>query len=67
MPTAHQEQFGVQYLAQGQFDTQLRGAKIQTSDRPITRRPALPPEIQLPHDDDDLSQFQYPGVVLVEL
>ena len=41
-PTAHQEQFGVQYLAQGDFDMQLVGAGIQTGDLPITRRPALP-------------------------
>ena len=27
VPTAHQEQFGVQYLAQGLFDIQLGGSR----------------------------------------
>ena len=36
VPTAHQEQFGVQYLAQGHFDMQLGGAGILTSDLLIT-------------------------------
>ena len=36
VPAAHQEQFGVQYLAQGHFNMQLGGAGIQTSDLPIT-------------------------------
>ena len=48
VPTAHQEQFGVQYLAQGFFDMQLGEAGIQTSNLRITRRPALPPEPQQP-------------------
>ena len=46
VPTAHQEQFGVQYLAQGHFNMQMRvGGGIWT---PITRRPALPLELQPP-------------------
>lgn len=45
-PTARREQFGVQYLAHGHFDTQLRVAGIWTSDPPITEQPALPPELQ---------------------
>ena len=40
--TAHQEQFGVQYLAQGHFSMQLGEAKIQTSNLPITRQSTLP-------------------------
>ena len=36
-PAAHQEQFGVQYLARGHFDMQLGGAGIRTGDLPITR------------------------------
>ena len=48
MPAAHQEQFGVQYLAPGHFHMQLGGAGIQASNLPITRGPALPPELQLP-------------------
>lgn len=43
----HREQFGVHYLAQGDLDMQLGGAGIQTSDLLITRRPAIPPELQL--------------------
>ena len=35
MPTAHQEQFRVQYLAQGHFDMQLGGVWILTSDLKI--------------------------------
>ena len=46
MQGAHQEQFGVQYFAQGHFDIQLGGTGIRTSDLPITRPPALPPELQ---------------------
>ena len=45
-PIAHQEQFGVQYLAQGHVSTQLPGARIWTSNLPITRQPALPTEPQ---------------------
>ena len=40
----------LQSLAQGHFNMQLRGAWIWTSDHPITRQPALPPELQLPKD-----------------
>ena len=47
-PTAHQEQFGAQYLAQGHFDMHLGRAGIQTGDLPITRQPALPTEQQPP-------------------
>ena len=47
VPAAHQEQFGVQYLAQGRFDMQLSSA---LSNLPITSRPALPAELQLPLD-----------------
>ena len=46
VPAAHQELFGVQYLAQGCFNMQLGGAGIQTSNLPITRQFALPPELQ---------------------
>ena len=42
---AHQERFRVQCLAQGHFNMQLRGARIQTGDLLITRRP---PELQPP-------------------
>ena len=45
VPTAHQEQFGLQYLAQEHL--QQGGARIQTSNLPITRRSTLPPELQL--------------------
>ena len=38
----------VQYLAQGNFNMQLGGAGIQTSDLLTTRRPALPSELQPP-------------------
>ena len=48
VPAAHQEQVGVQYLAQRHFNTQLGGARIRASDPQITRRPALPPELQPP-------------------
>ena len=41
-PTAHQEQFGVQYLAQGLFDMPLEELRIRTSNLLITRRPSLP-------------------------
>ena len=43
LPTAHQEQFGVQYLAQTHLGMQLGGAWIRTSNLPITRQPGLPP------------------------
>ena len=43
MATAHQEQFWVQYLAQGHFNMQLGGAGILTSDLPISRRELYPP------------------------
>lgn len=33
---AHQEEFGVQYFAQGHVDVQLGGAGTRTSDLPIT-------------------------------
>ena len=46
--TAHQEQFGVQYLVQGHFGMLLGGARICTSNLPITKRPTVPPEPQLP-------------------
>ena len=45
-PTAHQEQFGAQCLAQGHLNMQLGEPGIGTSDLKITRRPALPPELQ---------------------
>ena len=48
VPTAHQEQFGVPYVAQGHFYMQLGGARIRTSNLPITRQPTLPPKLQLP-------------------
>ena len=39
VPTAHQAQFGVQYLAQGHFDMQLGGVGIRTIDLQITLYP----------------------------
>lgn len=36
MPTAHQKQFEVQYVAQGHFDMQPGEPGIQTSDLPVT-------------------------------
>ena len=54
-PTAHREQFGVQYLAQGHFHALLGGAGIRTSDLQITGRPAVPPELQ------PLKQILQPG------
>ena len=44
VPTAHQEQFGVQCLAQGHFNMQLGGAGIRTSDLLITKWPTLSPD-----------------------
>ena len=35
-------------LAQGHLDTQLGGAGDRTSDLPVTRQPALPPELLSP-------------------
>ena len=46
MQTAHQEKFGVQYLAQGHLDMQLGGAGNSTNNLPITRQPAVAPELQ---------------------
>ena len=46
VPTAHHEQFGVQFIAQEHFNMQLGRARIQTGDLPITRWPALPTEPQ---------------------
>ena len=39
---AHQEQFVVQYLAQGHFNMQTGGAGNRTANLPISGRPALP-------------------------
>ena len=45
VPTAHQEQFGVQYLAKGHLDMQVGGARIHTSHLSVAKRLALPPEL----------------------
>ena len=44
--SVHQEQFGVQYLAQGHLDMQLRGAGNSTNNLLITRQPAVAPELK---------------------
>ena len=36
MAAAHQEQFGIQYLAQGHFDTQLSSARGEPGSEPAT-------------------------------
>ena len=50
----HREQFGVQYLAQGHFDMWTGGAGNRTTDLLISGPLvlALPPEPQLPQDDE---------------
>ena len=51
VPTAHQEKFGVQYLAQGHFDTQLNPARRsrdwnqQPDDLPYLLAELQPPQI----------------------
>ena len=44
----HQEQFGVKYLTKGHIDMKTGGARNRTTDLPVSGRPALPPEPQLP-------------------
>ena len=49
VPTSNQEQFGVQYLAQGHFDMQLVEPETQVSDHTIAGPLALALELQPPH------------------
>ena len=44
LPTAHQEQFEVQHLAQGMLTKCNWGSRIRASNPLIAGRPALPPE-----------------------
>ena len=53
VPAAHQEQFGVQYLAQGHFDMQLSSA-----------RPALPAEPQTPQLYPNVPQKEFSFIIL---
>ena len=39
---AHQEQLGVQCLAQGHFDTDSGGARVRTGDLAVTIQPLYP-------------------------
>ena len=47
VPTAQQDQFGVQFSAGGHFDMQLAEPWISTCDLPVTTQPALPLDLEL--------------------
>ena len=49
---AHLEQLGVQSLAQGLFENNSGGARDQTGNLPVPKRPSLPPKPLSPQYDE---------------